>query len=134
MAVLLSDVLAYKNAFILEQFCHSHEQYSLNEAEQLFKDLLAWLWLKNQRAQHHKSTYLFGPLLILDELWHLFILNTRDYVEFSTRYYGEYLHHEPEPPGFEHLLTEEELGDYVNDCFEYLGAEWVERCFAQAFA
>ena len=134
MTALLADILAYENALVLEQFCHTHSQYSRKDVEQLFKDLLGWLWLKNQRAKQHKTSYLFGPLLILDELWHLFILNTRDYVDFSAHYFGEYLHHEPEPPGFEHHLTEDELGDYVNDCFDYLGAAWVERRFAAALS
>ncbi len=133
MSALLSQVVLYKNPSVVGQFCHFHSQYSAPEAEQLFKDLLAWLWLKEQRQKSNKSTYLFGPLLILDELWHLFILHTRDYIDFSSRYFGEYLHHEPEPPGFEHLLTEEELGDYLTDCFEYLDSAWVERRFALAF-
>lgn len=134
MRVVVAEVLAYENTVVLEQFCHAHPQYSQIEAEQLFKDLLAWLWLKELRAKEHKFTYLFGPLLILDELWHLFILHTRVYINFSSHYFGEYLHHEPEPPGFEHHLTEDELADFLNDCFEHLGVEWVERRFAEAIS
>ncbi len=133
MPVVLEEILSYKNSSLLKQFCYSHSQFQLNEASQLFHDLLGWLWLKQQRAKQDKPTYLFGPLLVLDELWHLFILHTRDYNDFSQQYFGEYVHHEPEPPGFEHHLTEEELADYVNDCFDYLGSDWVERRFAQAF-
>lgn len=132
MGVPLAELLRYKNSALLEQFCSAHEDYYLSDAEQLFSDLLAWLWLKNQRANHQKPSYLFGPLLPLDEFWHLFILHTRDYMEFCERYFGAYLHHDPEPPGFEHHLTEDELGDYVGDCFDYLGSEWVERRFALA--
>ena len=132
MIAPLADLLTYKNPRVLEQFSYTHGDYSLIQTEQLFTDLLAWLWLKNQRTYQQKPTYLFGPLLLLDQLWHLFILHTRDYIEFSERYFGSYLHHDPEPPGFEHHLTEEELGEYVGDCFEYLGSDWVERRFAQA--
>ena len=132
MIASLAELRTYKNPRVLEQFCYTHGDYSLIQAEQLFTDLLAWLWLKNQRTHQQKPTYLFGPLLLLDQLWHLFILHTRDYTEFSERYFGSYLHHDPEPPGLEHHLTEEELGDYVGDCFEYMGSDWVERRFAQA--
>ncbi|RUR13590.1 hypothetical protein [Legionella sp. km772] len=134
MNLVLADVLAYQNFLVLKQFCHTHSEYSLTEAEQLFKDLLAWFWLRDQRAKKNKTTYLFGPLLILDELWHLFILHTRDYCNFSFHYFGDYVHHEPEPPGFEHRLTHDELTDYLNDCINYLGEEWVARRFAEALS
>jgi hypothetical protein len=132
MTSSLAEVLTYKNTSVVTQFCHHHDQYSQQESEQLFDDLLAWLWLKNEREHNNKPTYLFGPLLLLDKLWHIFILHTRDYLDFSLRYFGVYLHHEPEPVGFEHVLSEEELSDYLRDCFIYLDSSWVERCFADA--
>lgn len=132
MTVMLSDLLAYKNQAVVNQFCYYHKQYSLSDGEQLFQDLLAWLWLKYQRQKKKQSTYLFGPLLILDELWHTFILHTRAYTDFSLHYFGEYLHHDPEPAGFEYVLNEEELTEYINDCFNYLDTAWVERRFQEA--
>ena len=132
MNSLPTDLLRYKNDTVVAQFCYTHSDYSLQEGEQLFQDLLAWLWLKNERTKKSKTTYLFGPLLILDELWHTFILHTRAYTDFSHTYFGEYVHHDPEPIGFEHFLSEEELSEYLTDCFLYLEAPWVERCFAGA--
>lgn len=35
------------------------------------------------------------PSTSADELWHEFILNTRDYFDFCDNVYGKYLHHEP---------------------------------------
>lgn len=128
----LNKLLAYKNQAVITYFCHHHRGYSLLEAQELFTDLLAWLWLKYQRQQIAKHTYLFGPLLILDELWHSFILHTQDYVAFSQEYFGQYLHHEVEPIGLEHQMTEQELADFLHDCFTYIGEQWVERRFADA--
>lgn len=128
----LSNLLCYSNPTVITHFCNQYPQYSIRETQELFQDLLAWFYLKNQRSKKHKSTYLFGPLLVLDELWHVFILHTRDYYDFSFRYFNEYLHHEPEPIGFEHVLNEEELSDYLMDCFNYLDQDWVERRFAEA--
>ena len=133
MSALLSEVLRYQNADVVHQICHHQPQYSLKESQQLFVDLLAWLWFKNEREKQKKTTYLFGSLLVLDELWHLFILNTHDYVNFSQQYFGHYLHHRPEPIGFEHELSDDALQEYLDDCFNYLGQQWVERRFAQAF-
>lgn len=128
----LSALLDYKNKAVLSHFrCH-HPEFSEQESQVLFADLLSWMWLNAQRKKQGKKTYLFGPLLILDALWHSFILHTRDYVDFSTRYFDTYFHHDVELIGQEHLMEEEELNDYLQDCFTYLGSEWVARRFAIA--
>lgn len=128
----LSLLLDYTNTPVITRFCSDHPEISLDEGQLLFQDLLAWMWLKQQRNKENKPTYLFGPLLILDDLWHTFILHTRDYIDFSMNFFGEYLHHEVEPVGFEHVLNEDELADYLQDCFKYLNEEWVKRRFAVA--
>ncbi len=128
----LNLLLHYKNKTVTEYFCHQHPEFTLQESQALFADLLGWMWLNGLRAIKGKKTYLFGPLLILDEMWHAFILHTRDYVDFSTQYFGTYFHHDVEPFGFEHMMDEEELTEYLQDCFSYLGSEWVARRFAMA--
>ncbi|CAM2744488.1 Uncharacterized conserved protein [Legionella steigerwaltii] len=130
----LSTLLDYKNQVVVDYFCHHHPEFSEQEVKVLFADLIAWMWLNVQRAKQGKKTYLFGPLLILDELWHAFILHTRDYVDFSMRYFKTYFHHDVEPVGQEHMMEEEELTDYLHDCFVYLGSGWVTRCFATALS
>ncbi|MBA3535610.1 MAG: hypothetical protein H0T84_03215 [Tatlockia sp.] len=129
----LSELKLYKNSKVLDYFVHKNSELALDSAEQLFEDLLAWMWLSVQRKKESKKTMLFGPLLPLDELWHAFILHTRDYVDFCIHYFGEYFHHDLEPIGFEHLIEENELADYLEDCFKYLGSSWVERRFSIAF-
>ena len=128
----LSHLLHYKNPAVIDYFCHHHPEFTAQEAQVLFEDLLGWMWLNRQRIKHEKKTYLFGPLLVLDKLWHVFILHTEDYVNFSLRYFGDYFHHKIEPIGLEHIMQEEELRDYLQDCFNYLGEEWVARRFENA--
>ncbi|WP_454782916.1 hypothetical protein [Legionella sp. WA2022007384] len=128
----LSDLLDYKNKTVVNHFCSYHPDFSEQEGQVLFADLLAWMWLNAQRAKQGKKTYLFGPLLILDEMWHTFILHTRDYLDFSIRHFDTYFHHDVEPSGQEHIIEEEELTEYLQDCFAYLGSEWVARRFATA--
>ncbi|KTD65096.1 hypothetical protein [Legionella shakespearei] len=128
----LVTLLQYQNTAVIDYFCHHHPEYSPEQAQVIFTDLLAWMWLNKQRQKFNKNTYLFGPLLILDEMWHCFILHSRDYFDFSLQYFGAYFHHEIEPVGFEHVLEEEELSDFLEDCFAYLHPDWVERRFAPA--
>ncbi len=132
MSSTLTNLLSYQNEQVVSHFCHHYPEFSIQEGQQLFSDLLAWIWLSKQRTIQGKKTYLFGPLLILDELWHSFILHTRDYLSFSMTYFGEYMHHEVEPVGYERVLEEEELTDFLQDCFNYLDRSWVERRFDEA--
>lgn len=129
----LNALLGYKNPTVTRYFTHHHPEVNQEAAEQLFQDLLAWLWLNAYRKQQHKQTWFFGPLLLMDAMWHAFILHSREYHAFCQNYFGDYFHHEVETPGFEHELQPDELADYLKDCFEYLGDEWVQRHFAEAF-
>ncbi|BCA94262.1 hypothetical protein TUM19329_06230 [Legionella antarctica] len=132
MSLDLPALLQYKNKQVVTHFYHSHSGFSFCDAQQLFEDLLAWMGLSWQRSLLEKKTYLFGPLIILDEMWHTFILHTQDYYHFSITYFGEYFHHHVEPIGLEHVLEEDELCDFLEDCFKYLNPEWVERRFSGA--
>lgn len=122
----------YQNEAVVSYFHAKNATYSKVEVEQLFIDLLAWMWLHQQRLLQGKLTFLFGPLLDLDEIWHIFILHTQDYTNFCTHYFGTYFHHHIEPLGFERQLEPSELEDFLQDCFTYLGQAWVERRFAAA--
>lgn len=126
----LSELLAYKNERVVRYCCYHHPEISWQKANELFSDLLAWLWLNAHRKQLGKPTWLFGPLLALDEIWHAFILHTREYTLFSEKYFGDYFHHDIEPPGEEHQLSPEEIEDFLSDGFDFLGQEWVLRYFS----
>ncbi|MDI9817897.1 MULTISPECIES: hypothetical protein [unclassified Legionella] len=126
---VLDELLAYQNEQVVRYFCHHHPDISYQEGQQLFNDLLAWMWLNACRQKSHRLTYLFGPLLRLDEVWHCFILHTPDYVDFCQHYFADYFHHHVETIGSEHELSPDELADFLEDCFEYLGDAWVERHF-----
>lgn len=128
----LSDIQAYNNPALLAYFCHHHPGYDAQNARQLLSDLLGWMWLSEERKQRQRQTWLFGPLLELDKLWHSFLLHTRDYDAFCQHYFGYYFHHDIEPIGQERQQDPAELEDFLQDCFEHLGEEWVTRRFAEA--
>ncbi|MGQ3888128.1 hypothetical protein ACQUW5_03725 [Legionella sp. CNM-1927-20] len=130
----LDELLQYENQQVIHYFCHHNPSLSFEQAHELFKDLLAWMWLTMLRKSSKRHTYLFGPLLTLDELWHAFILHTRDYTNFCENYFGQYFHHDIEPINQEYELNPDELADFIEDCFTYLGEAWVERYFSDAFA
>ncbi|KTC68108.1 hypothetical protein Lbir_2710 [Legionella birminghamensis] len=129
----LNELLKYDNERLVTQYALKHPERSLEQSRQLWKDLLGWMWLTQFRKTQGKATHLFGPLLRLDDLWHFFILNTRDYCEFCEQYWESYFHHDIEAHGEEHQISPDELADFLEDAFEFLGEAWIDRYFQPLF-
>lgn len=90
-AATLDDVLAYRNERVVRSFAHA-TQRTRAESRLLFQDMLKLLWL----AHRGIAITLFPFQRPLDEMWHTFILHTRDYEQFCMRYFGRMIHHAPE--------------------------------------
>lgn len=91
----LEDIISYSNGDVVDKFL---ETYHLppDEAEDVFKEMLKWLWLGSAAKEDgFDKLVVHEDLFILDEMWHTFILFTRDYTDFCERYFGYYLHHTP---------------------------------------
>ncbi|MFA5959452.1 MAG: hypothetical protein WC785_02955 [Tatlockia sp.] len=129
----LNDLLQYQNTKVIHYYCHHHPDLSFDQSQVIFKDLLSWMWLTQKRKQLRHHTFLFGPLIPLDAMWHAFILHTRDYMAFCEHYFACYFHHDMEPVGREYALTPEEFTAFLESCFEYLGEDWVARYFGLAY-
>lgn len=90
----LARVLRYRNARVITKFL---ERYRLprREADTLFQDMLMVLWLSSRG-----SVLIFPCQMLIDEMWHAFILHTQDYERFCRTYFGAMIHHQPthKPP------------------------------------
>jgi hypothetical protein len=107
----LSEVLAYKNQHITDGLMLALD-IEEKTAEQLFEDGLMWLWYCN----HHDSEgfrNIDDPILILDEVWHMFLLYTPYYMQFCLIYFGEYLHHMPTLKEVDGKLLYQNQEDYL---------------------
>lgn len=89
----LEDLLNYKNEDVVESFTASFA-IERDEADDIFREMLKFLWLS-----HHSNDPLLrvidAPISIIDEMWHIFILFTKEYNDFSYRYFGRFMHHSP---------------------------------------
>lgn len=88
--VPLAQVLTYVNTAVVNKIEHKLN-LSPEDAQQLFEDMLRFLWL----------SAMFGnvqPTTTIDEAWHLFILFTRDYRNFCEQFFGEFIDHRPHYP------------------------------------
>ena len=126
----LDRILAYRNSAVITQYCLEHTEKSAEQALQIFQDLLAWLWLSENRTRRQLQTHMIVPLAELDKMWHVFILHTRDYSAFCEEYFKRYLHHEVEQAGNEYTMATDELSAFLGECYDYLGEAWLMRNFS----
>ncbi|MBM2715781.1 hypothetical protein JQK88_32235 [Mesorhizobium caraganae] len=73
-------------------------QYGFSQAvaEDHRRELVRFLALCATARQHGHS---YGMMGAVDELWHMFVIFTRDYARFCEEVAGRFLHHIPEPHG-----------------------------------
>lgn len=81
---------------IIEGFMERYD-VSKEEAQEIFKETKKWLWLAAQSDEDH-SMFIDRPLLIIDEMWHTFILHTKQYYSFCIKHFKKLVHHLPTPP------------------------------------
>jgi hypothetical protein len=133
----LAALLEYRNEEVLFSFCESFA-VERDEAERIFVEMLKFLWLCHTENDRTMRT-IDAPIVIIDEMWHTFVLFTRDYHEFSLKYFGKYIHHQPTTSGEkqeERSLTpelrqkarEEQRARYSR-IFDKLGRETFVRWF-----
>lgn len=88
----LTHVLSYRNDDVIHRFLGLYD-VSWAEAEELFTEVKKWLWLNTQPAPVHLP--IIAPMHMMDEMWHNFVLFTRDYETFCKEYLGRFAHHNP---------------------------------------
>lgn len=90
----LEDVLAYKNPEVVARFLDSYP-IDPADAEDLFTETKRWLWLSMLERGRRPWLAVTYSMFAIDEMWHTFLMFTRDYAEFCFRFFGEYIHHQP---------------------------------------
>jgi hypothetical protein len=86
--------LGYTNEEITHKFT-SHWRVSGNEADELFTETKRMLWVMAGMTRRRQRFTVDVPLRILDEMWHTFVLFTREYHAYCQRVFGRYIHHTP---------------------------------------
>jgi hypothetical protein len=94
----LEDVLAYQNEDLIARFVEEHgvlESY----AQELFVETKKWLWLCyiESLEQAKIPLTIYPNMGALDEMWHSFVLFSKDYETFCQDFFGNFIHHYPTP-------------------------------------
>lgn len=89
-------LLDYQNQDVVDRFIKIYG-VSDEQAQQIFTDVKLWLWMacKARVEGISKPLVIDTALVVIDEMWHNFMLFTRDYTAFCERFFGTYMHHSP---------------------------------------
>jgi hypothetical protein len=92
----LDEVLAYECSDVVYRF---RKTYGITheESADIFEQVKKWMWLAHQRRLAGLETGLSIdiPIVVIDEMWHNFVLFTKEYTAFCKDFFGYYVHHAP---------------------------------------
>lgn len=143
----LEEVLAYRNDYVVQTFRQHFPKYNLTDeqAKTLFDDLKRYLWLTAvtdaKKAANPEEKFpdisISESMIIIDEIWHEFILVTEHYYNFCQEYFGKYIHHPPPMPRWEENIQSKSeydcyeifVNELLNEVYDYLGEEVTFRWF-----
>ncbi len=135
----LREILEYRNENVISRFTEKFD-VSQEEAVDLFSETLKFIYLGRKSKE---GIFINSDLLMIDEMWHNFILFTKDYHEFCRKYFGRYVHHTPtsyqekqererqkkeEPEKIKEVFLKQ-LKDLVSTTYDHLGEETVRKWF-----
>jgi hypothetical protein len=138
----LDELLEYKNPAVLKLYVQNYPDKKLS-AEDAFQETLKYLWLSKKHQyelQQQPNNTALPPRCIMlqsmreiDQMWHEFILFTKDYTEFCHEYFGEYLHHLPNIFDNMPVSREEEMAEITKllpYIYDHLGEQTMRVWFA----
>lgn len=144
MLTPLDTLLSYQHPAVVRRFQKEYP-HRAEQAEQLFTDLLLFFWISKKHAVDQQQSlenddlnFIFimdEEMLAIDLMWHIFLLYTKDYMDFCEQYFGEYLHHLPDVVPI--LKRNQDLFDpeinlsrLLSYTYDHLGADVIQRWFS----
>ena len=88
----LRRALSYKNRDVVARFAKSF-RVPEEESAGIFEECKKWLWLHTVPGA--PPLEMMTEFLIIDEMWHTFVLYTRDYARYCRSRFGVFMHHDP---------------------------------------
>lgn len=133
----LDKILLYENEDVISRF---RDMFVLNEQEamDIFHETRKFLYVSQL-----PEVFIPDDLLIIDEMWHNFILFTPDYHRFCIEHFNQYFHHVPASKKEKEQRTQERLSNpeeakrrylekleqLISITYDHLGEETVEKWF-----
>ncbi|HET9679461.1 MAG TPA: hypothetical protein VFP95_02735 [Gammaproteobacteria bacterium] len=107
----LSELLEYTNQNVIDAFCAALD-IAEKDAKIIFGGMLRYFWLC-ETSNEACVQAIDAPVAIIDEMWHMFILFTKDYARFCRQYFGHFIHHVPTTEKNKKSSKEDRKKDFV---------------------
>lgn len=136
----ISELLEYNNPPVFRRYTKDFPNNKLSSLE-AFQELVKYFWLCERHALDEKkspddknlhfSCAIHAEMSEIDDMWHTFLLFTKDYMTFCHNFFGKYIHHFPTPDDEESNDQEFELdfNRYLSYIYDNLGPETVMLWF-----
>lgn len=135
----LNQMLLYKNEDVISRFTDMFD-IADEEAESIFAETIKFLYLAQL-----PGIFIPDELLIIDEMWHNFILFTKEYQKFCNTHFKKYFHHLPSSKKEKDLQKHKEQTDrqslqkefleklnyLMSETYDHLGEETVLKWFKE---
>lgn len=145
MQNLLDELLKYKNDEVIERYSKKYP-HSVLSAEEALSEFMKYVWLCLKHTSDKKcfpqnnllnfTCAIHAEMEEIDNMWHTFIIFTRDYKKFCDDYLGgDFFHHVPasmKMPKITKKKYKEDLNRYLNYIAENLGEETLIKWFAHS--
>jgi hypothetical protein len=139
----LTETLSYRHPGVIRRFAREHPELAA-EAEHVFEDLLRFFWASRrheldrreapEREELNFAYIMDEEMRPIDQMWHIFLLYTKDYAEFCQDHFGEFLHHLPDiVDRMEERDTsafEQNLQRFLSYTYDLLGEDTLRRWYA----
>ncbi len=108
----LAQALAHHSDDVVQGF-RRHYAVDTRTARQLFDDVKRWLWLYTIAPPRLRKTgfQIDNRLKMLDEMWHSFLLFTREYQAYCHALGVPYIHHAPTTNGMRRAQSRARAAD-----------------------
>ncbi len=94
---------------VIEKFKKKYPGISDGEVELVWQALYSFFELIRKKRKNDSKFEAYMTSVIVDDLWHEMILDTRNYINFCKSFYGGYIHHRPGTVTFETDFTNKEV-------------------------
>lgn len=105
--IIIEDNNLQNEEVVIRGFMDRYD-VTFDEAAEIFEETKKFLELaaevSDEGSQH---IFIDNPLLIIDEMWHTFILHTKQYMSYCFGKFNKFIHHVPTPSTVKESIAEE---------------------------
>ncbi|MFZ2315014.1 MAG: hypothetical protein WAW86_05070 [Gammaproteobacteria bacterium] len=138
----LPTLREYRNIDVLNRYAKDYPNNKL-VPEEAFEELMKFFWLslkhqddKLRFPENRELNFICGihsEMKEIDDMWHTFLLFTKDYLSFCKQYFGRFFHHSPTTDLEKEKITKDDFEldftRFLSYVYDNLGEESLIKWF-----